>query len=208
MNRTNKISTIIFGLAVVAPLAACGVAAPYSPQSSASLNPPPTPSYQQSYAQASYAQPVYAQPAYTQPQYVQPISTPTSYDRLSQSESASVSRGTCDRNLLATTPNGAGNQFVGAAAGPLIAGEIQAGATPVDNGCVGLTLEYSLNNQPVAWLNPDSGAQYQVTPIRAYQASNGLNCREYTTAATFNGRSLRIDDTACRLPNGLWQLQS
>jgi surface antigen len=208
MNRTSTLSTIIFGIAVVAPLAACGVAAPYSPQSTASTTPPPAQSYQQSYAQSSYGQPVYAQPAYTQPQYVQPISTPAPYDRLSLSEGASVARGACDRNLLATSPNGAANQFVGAAAGPLIAGEIQAGATPVDNGCVGLTLEYSQNNQPVAWQNLDNGAQYQVTPIRSYQASNGLNCREYTTAATLNGRSLHIDDTACRLPNGLWQLQS
>ena len=106
------------------------------------------------------------------------------------------------------TPNGASNQFIGGAAGPLVAGEIQSGMTPIDNGCVGLTLEYAQNSQPVAWQNPGNGAQYQVTPVRGYQAPNGLNCREYTIAATLNGRSQRIDDTACRLPNGLWQLQS
>jgi surface antigen len=203
MNRTIKTSTVILGLAVVASLAACAGPGPYS-----QTNAPPVQQYTQSYAQPSFGQPSYPQPAYTQPQYIQQGSVQAPYDRISQSESASVSQGTCDRNLLATTPNGSANQFVGAAAGPLVAGEIQSGMTPVDNGCVGLTLEYARNNQPVAWQNPGNGAQYQVTPIRAYQAPNGLNCREYTTSATLNGRSQRIDDTACRLPSGLWQLQS
>lgn len=196
MTGAIKTATAILGLAAAASLAACGVGEPYSQQ------------YPQSYVQPSYGQPVYAQPTYTQPQYVQPSPAQAPYDRISQSESASISQGTCDRNLLATTPNGAANQFVGGAAGPLVAGEIQSSMTPVDNGCVGLTLEYARNNQPIAWQNPGNRAQYQVTPIRAYQAPNGLNCREYTTTATINGRSQRIDDTACRLPNGLWQLQS
>jgi len=208
MNRTIKTSTVILGLSVVASLAACGVADPYSQQSGRSTNTPPSQQYAQSYVQPSYGQPVYAQPSYTQPQYIQPISAQAPYDRISQSESVSISQGICDRNLLATTPNGAANEYVGAAAGPLVAGEIQSGMTPVDNGCLGLTLEYARTNQPVAWQNPGSGVQYQVTPIRAYQAPNGLSCREYTTSATVNGRSQRINDTACRLPNGLWQLQS
>jgi len=209
MNGTIKTPTIILGLAFVTSLAAC--VQPYD-QQNGSTNTLPTQQYSQSYAQPSfqpsYGQPVYAQPAYAQPQYVQPSPAPAPLDRISQSERASVSQGTCDRNLLATTSDGASNQFIGAAAGPLVAGEIQSGMTPVDNGCVGLTLEYAQNSQPVAWKNPGNGAQYQVKPVRGYQAPNGLNCREYTTAATLTGRSQRIDDTACRLPNGLWQLQS
>jgi len=208
MNRTIKTPAAILGLAVVASLAACVGRDPYSQQSGRSTNTPPSQQYAQSYVQPTLGQPVYAQPVYVQPQYVQPVSAQAPYDRVSQSESASVSRGACDRDLLATTPNGSANEFVGAAAGPLVAGDIQSGMTPVDNGCVGLTLEYTLNNQPVAWQNPGNSVQYQVTPIRAYQAPNGLNCREYTTSATLNGRSQRINDTACRLPTGLWQLQS
>jgi surface antigen len=205
MNRTIKTSAVIFGLVGATSLAACGVGDPYSQQGGRSTN---TPQYAQTYAQPSFGQPVYAQPVYVQPQYVQQASMPAPYDRISQSQNASVNQGTCDRNLLVSTPSGSANEYVGAAAGPLVAGEIQAGMTPVDNGCVGLTLEYARNNQPVAWQNPGNGAQYQVMPIRAYQAPNGQSCREYTTSAALNGRSQRINDTACRLPSGLWQLQS
>ena len=203
MKRSIKAAHVVLGFAVVASLAACGVGDPYSQQYGHSTNTPPS----QQYAQ-SYVQPTYGQQVYVQPQYIQPVSAQAPYDRISQSESVSVSQGICDRNLLATTPTGSANEFVGAAAGPLVAGEIQSGMTPVDNGCLGLTLEYAPTNQPVTWQNPGSGVQYQVTPIRAFSASNGLNCREYTTSATRNGRSQRINDTACRLPSGLWQLQS
>jgi surface antigen len=203
MSRTATTSTVILGFALVASLAACGVADPYSQQYGRSTNTPPSPQYPQ-----SYVQPTYGQPAYTQPQYIQPISAQGPVDRLSQSESASVSQGICDRNLLATTPNGSANEFVGGAAGPLVAGEIQSGMTPVDNGCLGLTLEYAQTNQAITWQNPATGAQFQATPIRAYQGSTGLNCREYVTSSTRNSRSQRMTDTACRLPNGLWQLQS
>jgi len=206
MNRTIKTSAVILGLTAVASLAACGD--PYSQQNGRSTNAERSEQYAQSYVQPSYGQPAYAQPVYAQPQYMQSASAQAPYDRVSQSESASVAQGTCDRNLLATTPNGSANEFVGAAAGPLVAGDIQSGMTPVDNGCVGLTLEYARNNQPVAWQNPGNGAQYQVAPIRAYQAANGLSCREYTTSIMLNGHSQRVNDTACRLPSGLWQLQS
>lgn len=212
MSRATKISTVVLGMAIVASVAACGVSDPYSQQSGSSTNTPPPQSYQQSYqqsyAQPSYGQPVYAQPAYAQPQYLQLGSAQAHYDRISQSESASISRGSCDRNLLATTPDGSANQFVGGATGPLVAGDIQSGMTPIDNGCVGLTLEYARTNQPVGWQNPANGTQFQVTPIRNYQGQNGLNCREYMTTAMRNGRSQRINDAACRLPSGLWQLQS
>jgi len=206
MNRT-KISTVTLGMALVASLAACGVGDPYSQQNGRSTDTPPPQQYAQSYVPPSYGQPVYAQPVYAQPQYVQQASAQP-YDRVSQSENASVSQGTCDRNLLATTPNGSANEYVGGAAGPLVAGEIQSGMTPVDNGCVALTLEYARLNQPVAWQNPGNGVQYQVMPVRSFQAPNGLSCREYATSAVLNSRSQRINDTACRLPSGLWQLQS
>jgi surface antigen len=208
MNRTTKRSMAMVGLAIAASLSAC-VPDPYSQKNGSSTNTQISQPYgQPPVQQQSYGQPAYAQPAYAQPQYVQPGPAQAPYDRISQSESASVSQGTCDRNLLATTPNGSANQFVGAAAGPLVAGEIQSSMAPVDNGCVSLTLEFARSDQTIVWQNPANGAQYQVTPIRAYQGANSPNCREYTTSATFNGRSQRISDTACRLPSGVWQLQS
>jgi surface antigen len=207
MNGATRTSAIVLGLVLAASVSACGVSDPYSQKNGRSTNAPPSQGYQESYVQPSYGQPIYPQPAYNQPQYAQQgLELP--YDRISQSEGASIFRNSCDRNLLATTPEGAANQFVGGTTGPMVAGNIQSGMTPVDSGCVGLTLEYARTNQPVSWQNPTNGIAYQVTPLSAYQAPNGLNCREYTTAASLNGRSERINDTACRMPNGLWQFQS
>jgi surface antigen len=199
MNTNLKISGVALGIAIVVPLVAC-VPDPYSQENGHTTNtqvPQPYP--------ADVYVPV-DQPVYAPPQYVQTTQVQPSYGPIIQSESVSVSRGTCDRDLLATPY--ASNQFVGAAAGPLVAGEIHVGMTPVDDSCVGLALEFARNNQAIVWQNPGNGAQYQVTPISAYKRQNGLQCRQYTTVVTSNGMIKTIADTACRLPTGSWQLQS
>ena len=199
MNTSLKILGVALGIAVVASVAAC-VPDPYSQRNGHTTNTQVPQPYPEAYVPAD-------QPVYAPPQYVQTTQVPTSYDRISQFESVSVSRGTCDRDLLAA-PDTSANQFIGAAAGPLVAGEIHVGMTPVDDSCVGLALEFARNNQPVVWQNPGNGAQYQVTPISAYQQPNGPQCRLYTTVAMSNGMIKTISDTACRLPTGSWQLQS
>lgn len=199
MNANFKISGVALGIAIVASVAAC-VPDPYSQKDGHTTNtqvPQPYP--------AVYVPP--DQPVYAPPQYGQAAPAQVSYDRISQSERLSVSRGTCDRDLLAT-PDAFANQFVGAAAGPLVAGEIHVGMTPADDSCVGLALEFAQNNQAVVWQNPGNGARYQVTPISAYQQPNGPTCRQYTTVTASNGLVRTINDTACRLPTGSWQLQS
>jgi surface antigen len=202
MSTNLKIAGAALGIAIFASVAAC-VPDPYSQRDGHTTNtqvPQPYPAD----VYVSADQPVYA-PA---PQYVQAAPVQVAYvDRISQSESVSVSRGTCDRNLLAM-PDASANQFAGAAAGPMVAGEIHIGMTPVDDSCVGLALEFARNNQAVVWQNPGNGAQYQVTPISAYRQPNGAQCRQYTTVATSNGLIRTVNDTACRLPTGSWQLQS
>ncbi|HLJ22152.1 MAG TPA: RT0821/Lpp0805 family surface protein [Stellaceae bacterium] len=199
MTTNLKISGAALGIAILASVAAC-VPDPYSQKDGHTTNT----QVPQPYPADVYVpdQPAYAPP----PQYVQAAPVQVPYDGISQSESVSVSRGTCDRGLLAT-PAATASRFAGAAAGPLVAGEIHAGMTPVDDSCVGLALEFAQNNQPVVWQNPGNGAQYQVTPISAYQQPNGPQCRQYTTVATSNGMIRTVNDTACRLPTGSWQLQ-
>src|SRR5215471_18795651 len=196
MNTILKVSGVALAVAISLSLAAC-VPDPYSQEHGRTTNtqvPQPYPT--DVYAPAD--QPVYAPPQYAPAQ--------TSYSPVPRSESVNISRGWCDRRLPAAP--GAYNQVAGAAAGPLVAGEIHYGMTPADDGCVGLTLEFGRNNQVVVWQNPDNGALYQVTPISAYQQPNGVQCRQYTTVANFNGLTRTINDTACRLPGGSWQLQS
>jgi len=69
------------------------------------------------------------------------------------------------------------------------------------------TLESVQNNHTVTWQNPNTLADYEVTPVNAYKI-NDQNCREYITRATIDDRSEEIKGTACRQANGSWQIQN
>lgn len=69
------------------------------------------------------------------------------------------------------------------------------------------TLERVPSNQSVSWQNPDSGNQFQVTPQPAFQTRNGTYCREYLTEAYINGELQQTYGTACRKPDGSWEIQ-
>ena len=69
------------------------------------------------------------------------------------------------------------------------------------------TLESVKNNQTVAWQNPNTMADYQVTPVNTYK-DQGQYCREYVTRATIEHRSAEITGTACRQTNGSWQIRN
>jgi len=61
---------------------------------------------------------------------------------------------------------------------------------------------------PVQWTNPDSGNYGTVAPGRSYQAQGGGYCREYTQTVTIGGRAERAYGTACRQPDGSWQIRN
>lgn len=65
-------------------------------------------------------------------------------------------------------------------------------------------LETAPSNETVAWVNPDTQARYEVTPVRTYE-SGGRYCREYTTQAAIGGRLQEVYGTACRQPDGSWE---
>ena len=44
--------------------------------------------------------------------------------------------------------------------------------------------------------------------MRTYQASNGQYCREYEQSVTIGGKPQKSYGTACRQPDGMWQLVS
>jgi len=69
------------------------------------------------------------------------------------------------------------------------------------------TLESAQNNHTVAWQNPNTLADYEVTPVNAYKVDD-QNCREYITRATIDDHSEEIKGTACRQANGNWQIQN
>lgn len=56
-----------------------------------------------------------------------------------------------------------------------------------------------------SWKNPDSGASGSITPTRTYE-SNGRHCREYNQTVNIGGKTERAHGTACRTPDGSWQI--
>jgi len=64
-------------------------------------------------------------------------------------------------------------------------------------------LESSPTGSTVAWNNPDSEIDYNVTPTRTYESASGP-CRDYTTEAVIDGRAEIVHGTACRGNDGSW----
>lgn len=70
-------------------------------------------------------------------------------------------------------------------------------------------LEHTPSRRSMSWRNPDSGRQYTVTPWWIYQRSAARRyCREYILKAQVGGRYQQIYSTACRQPDGSWQVRS
>ena len=59
----------------------------------------------------------------------------------------------------------------------------------------------------IAWSNPDSGNSGTVTPVRegTHQVT-GEYCREFQQTVSVGGRNQEAYGTACRQPDGTWQI--
>ncbi len=72
--------------------------------------------------------------------------------------------------------------------------------------------QYSLENSQAGhssqWQNPDSGHSGTFTPTRTYQTESGQYCREYTQEILVGGEKHESYGTACRQPDGTWQIQN
>jgi surface antigen len=68
------------------------------------------------------------------------------------------------------------------------------------------TLETAPTGQTSTWVNPDSGNQGTYTPVKTYQADSGQYCREFQQTVTVGGQTESAYGTACRQPDGSWQI--
>lgn len=68
------------------------------------------------------------------------------------------------------------------------------------------TLEHSRTGATSSWENPDNGHYGTVTPIDTYQRRDGRYCREFQQTVTIGGRYERAYGTACRQPDGSWEV--
>lgn len=67
-------------------------------------------------------------------------------------------------------------------------------------------LESTPSSETIEWRNPDSGHRGTVTPEPAYKDESGRYCREYQQTVTIGMRTERAYGTACRQPDGSWQI--
>ncbi len=90
--------------------------------------------------------------------------------------------------------------------GAIFGGSVGRQMDAVDHSCVGQVLEYAPDNQAVTWQNPNTDAYYTTTATNTYEQPNGRYCREYQTTATVGGRVQNMYGTACRQPDGAWEI--
>ncbi len=69
-------------------------------------------------------------------------------------------------------------------------------------------LETTPTGQSLPWRNPDTGNSGTVTPVRTFQEAGGRYCREYQQQIVVGGKTQQGFGTACRMPDGAWQIQS
>lgn len=69
-------------------------------------------------------------------------------------------------------------------------------------------MEYNKAGQTSTWRNPDSGNSGTVTPVQTYENSAGKDCREFETSIFVEGEQEKGTGTACRQPDGTWQIES
>lgn len=68
-------------------------------------------------------------------------------------------------------------------------------------------LEHTRTGTTSTWSNPDSGHGGSITPVDTYQREDGRYCREFQQTVTVGGETQQAYGTACRQPDGSWQIQ-
>lgn len=133
-----------------------------------------------------------------------------------------IAQGTCYRQVLGAVIGGGAGAVIGsqigkgtgrlvAVAGGTILGVLAGGAVgramdEVDQNCIGQALEHADNGRNVVWQNPAGDQRYAVSPVSTYRADDGRYCREYVTTAEIAGKRQQVYGTACRQPDGSWQI--
>jgi surface antigen len=97
---------------------------------------------------------------------------------------------------------------LGAVAGGVVADYL----TQEDETMAGDTMFNALETQPTGeestWRNPDSGNSGSVTVDETYERADGTPCRRFTQTVTAGGQTESGVGSACRAPDGTWQIQS
>ena len=96
--------------------------------------------------------------------------------------------------------------------GALIGSEIGQSLDKADQLYAAEAYKESIETTPTgtttSWANPDSGNSGTYTPTQTYQTDSGQYCREFQQTITVGGETQDAYGTACRQPDGTWQIAS
>jgi surface antigen len=62
--------------------------------------------------------------------------------------------------------------------------------------------------ETVYWNNPENDHRGSITPVREGTSESGRYCREFQQTVTIGGKTEQAYGTACRQPDGSWQIVS
>lgn len=100
---------------------------------------------------------------------------------------------------------------IGTLIGAMVGGEIGRTMDEVDRQLALQTTERALEEAPrnttTEWQNPDTGNYGTITPLNTTEPSPGIYCREFQHTVTIGGQTEDAFGTACRQPDGTWEIQ-
>lgn len=131
-----------------------------------------------------------------------------------------IGSGTCNRDTVGAVLGGVVGGVVGShvgsreqrdvatvagvVVGALIGHEIGRQMDREDRACTGQVLERAADHETVRWHNPQTGAEYLVTPQRTFERGDRF-CRTFSTVAALEGARKKVEETACRSEDGSWR---
>ena len=127
----------------------------------------------------------------------------------SQQQSGTIVGGVLGGALGSQIGHGTGRTaatVIGTLIGATIGGNVGRSMDHTDRQKTAQTLESVQTGRSSTWRNPDTGAQYTVTPTRTRQTAEGP-CREYTVDANVAGRAEKVYGQACRQKDGSWRVE-
>lgn len=98
-----------------------------------------------------------------------------------------------------------GGTLAGAALGGYVGSYLDR-MDEMDEQKTGEALETNPDGETSQWDNPNTGISHEVTPNETYESDEGRYCRDFTTEADIGGEEETIYGTACRQPDGTWEI--
>lgn len=117
--------------------------------------------------------------------------------------------------LLGSQVGGGSGRLWATGAGVLLGGllgsEIGASLDNADRAYANSANQRALSapvGEQISWNNPNSGNYGHITPTRDGYSSAGRYCREYQQTIVVGGKQQSAYGTACRQPDGSWEVVS